>query len=272
MGRKGELWKHAGRGAPGPKEPPTLPNRLQGSPVHPTPPPAQGLLTAMQGRGSSLAGVWSPALARRQKAAPSPTLGPELPTWEARYASGLSSVVLEEGALQEGGQLRPVILQGGKEAWGDGEAWPTFHTRPAWPRAPYAPRGQSRSERARQQGPGHCRLRKGCGQGCGGRGMRPLCGPGQPPPRDPTQGPQHTWQEVISELPVQPVLQYQQQSELGRQEGKVSPVHLPCPAPTGPHQPGALLTCQRALSSLLSRLHCIWITWGWQGPRSPTKA
>lgn len=105
-------------GAPGPKGPPTLPNQLKGSPVRPPPPPAQGLSTAMQGRGSSLAGVWSPALARRQKAAPSPTLGPELPTWEARCASGLSSVVLEEGALQEGGQLRPVILQGGKEAWG----------------------------------------------------------------------------------------------------------------------------------------------------------
>lgn len=42
------------------------------------------------------------------------------------------------------------------------------------------------------------------------------------------------------------------------------------PAPTPAPQPGARLTCQRALSSLLSRLHCIWITCGWQGPRSPT--
>lgn len=45
---------------------------------------------------------------------------------------------------------------------------------------------------------------------------------------------------------------------------------MPSAAPPLPHlgppQPG-LLTCQRALSSLLSRLHCIWITWGWQGPK-----
>lgn len=30
---------------------------------------------------------------------------------------------------------------------------------------------------------------KGAGRGMGGRGMRPRCGPGQPPPRGPTQGP-----------------------------------------------------------------------------------
>lgn len=50
-----------------------------------------------------------------------------------------------------------------------------------------------------------------------------------------------------------------------------TPAASPYPAPRWAPAP-ALLTCQRALSSLLSRLHCIWITWGQGGPRSPTKA
>jgi hypothetical protein len=40
--------------------------------------------------------------------------------------SGLGPTVLEEGGLQEGGQLHPVILQWGRKAWGDEEARPTL--------------------------------------------------------------------------------------------------------------------------------------------------
>lgn len=110
----------------------------------------------------------------------------------------------------------------------------------------------------------------GCGGARQGRGARREAtaawpAPPSPPPRVPAQ---RTWKEVVGELPVQPVLQHQKQSELRRQGGKVG--SRGPPSPTLAPQPRARLTCQRALSSLLSRLHCIWITWGWQGPRSPT--
>lgn len=76
---------------------------------------------------------------------------------------------------------------------------------------------------------------------------------------------------------MQPVLQHEQQRELGRREAR-SALARPHPAPqpgpptpSPPPQPGPRaptpLTCQRALSSLLSRLHCIWITWGRWGPK-----
>lgn len=123
--------------------------------------------------------------------------------------------------------------------------------------------------------------------GCGGgsQGMRPAALPAHPRPRPGFPPhlhphPQPTWEQVIGELPMKPVLQHQEQSELRRwrQEGVVgsgwpgpSPpasASLPAAAPA----PHPKLTCQRAWSSLLSRLHCIWITCGEDTGQGHSKA
>lgn len=107
-----------------------------------TPPtPTPGLLQSCGRQRFLTSRLWviSPQ-ACRQKAAPGPPHPwPMLsfPPWAGRLVPGagmwseLSSTVLEEGALQEGGQLRPVVLQGRREALGDGGARPTLCTLPA---------------------------------------------------------------------------------------------------------------------------------------------
>lgn len=150
--------------------------------------------------------------------------------------SWLSPTVLEEGTLQEGGQLGPVFLRGRKEAWGDGGARPTL--RPPGPaRAARTPRGRSRSAPAQLQGPARCQLQRGHGQGRGARHEATAAWPALPRvPPHPWVPAQHTWKEVVGELPVQPVLQHQKQRELRRQEGKVGCRRRP--SPTLPPSPG----------------------------------
>lgn len=119
----------------------------------------------------------------------------------------------------------------------------------------------------------------GCGRG--GGGVRPAVLPtcSHPHPGA-TFTPWPTWEQVVGELPMQPVLQHQEQSELRRrrQEGVVgsrsalslfSRTRCLCrrQAPPPPK-----LTCQRAWSSLLSRLHCIWITCGEDAGQGHSKA
>lgn len=111
MERDAELWKQAEWGNSDPKD-------MWGITTPPTPTP--GLLQSC-GRQRFLTSRWwviSPQ-ACRQKAAPGPPHPwPMLsfPPWAGRLVPGagmwseLSSTVLEEGALQEGGQLRPVVL------------------------------------------------------------------------------------------------------------------------------------------------------------------
>lgn len=77
----------------------------------------------------------------------------------------------------------------------------------------------------------------GTGRGVG-QGVRPPL-PGQPCPGSPPHPwvpAQHTWKEVVGELPVQPVLQHQKQRELRKQEGKVGCRRRP--SPTLPPSPG----------------------------------
>lgn len=194
--------------------------------------------------------------------------------------SWLSSTVLEEGAVQEGGQLRPIVLQDGREAWGtEGRGPPCRPPRLAAPSPHTSPRGRSRSAPARRPGLGHCQLR----QGKPGHETRSAACPPPPPPGVPpttaAPTPQPTWEQVIGELPMKPVLQHQEQSELRRrrQEGVVGSGR---PVPLLPHQaslpaaapPHPKLTCQRAWSSLLSRLHCIWITCGEDTGQGHSKA
>lgn len=111
MERDAELWKQAEWGNSDPKD-------TWGITTPPTPTP--GLLQSCGRQRFLTSRLWviSPQ-ACRQKAAPGPPHPwPMLsfPPWAGRLVPGagmwseLSSTVLEEGALQEGGQLRPVVL------------------------------------------------------------------------------------------------------------------------------------------------------------------
>ena len=126
--------------------------------------------------------------------------------------SRLSSTVLEEGAVQEGSQLQPIVLQDGREAWGtEGRGPPCRPPRLAAPGPHTSPRGRSHSVPAQRPGLGHCRLR----QGRRGRETRSAAHPLPPPPEGHLR-PRPTWEQVVGELPMQPVLQHQEQSELRR--------------------------------------------------------
>ena len=195
-----------------------------------------------------------------------------LESWSAEAGSGsrLSSTVLEEGAVQEGGQLRPIVLQGGRKAWGMvGRGPPCGPPRLAVPGC--APHLVDKAV-VHQLG-GQVLGTVGCGRGVG-TGREAAAPPARARPA-PARGPARrpTWEQVVGELPVQPVLQHQEQRELGRREGEVG-------SGVGPAPPALPRLCGRGPPSHASvsgpRFSPGYTASGSPGgrgrPRSPTKA
>lgn len=183
----------------------------------------------MEGGGSPVASVWFPRHTGRRLSPVPPTPGqcrasqrglPGLVPGSWGAWSQLSSTVLEEGALQEGGQLCPVILRGRRKAWRGQRG--TVHPTPTQP----APPAHLVDEAIMHELSGEILGTVGCGRGVGTRCEDPPQTPTPPLPGDATQP---TWEQVVSKLPVQPVLQHQKQSELGDGEARSVPRARPAP-------------------------------------------
>lgn len=146
---------------------------------------------------------------------------------------------------------------GRREAWGtEGHSLPRLPPPPGHAAPPSAPRGGSRSAQAPRQGPEGCPLRQRC-KARHEAAAPPAARGHRPPPRSLAQP---TWEQVVGQLPVQPVLQHQKQSELGRRRGVVGWRFGGLPRSRLPHSSAALpgpahMPARLVLASLQVALH-----------------
>lgn len=161
---------------------------------------------------------------------------------------------------------------GRREAWGtEGRGLPRAPPPPGRAAPPSAPRGGSHSARAPRRGPGRCPLRQ-WRKARHEAAAPPAAWGHRPPPKSPAQP---TWEQVVGQLPVQPVFQHQKQSELGRRRGVVGWGFRAPPRSRLPHGSAALpgpahMPARLVLASLQVALHLDDLQRGKAGTHKPS--